>query len=178
MKKFLLLLLVLTVCLSAFIGCSDFDNKNTESDDEENFNAQNTEQVSNFPKGPPALSVTDGKTTIPAWRGTCSWMFENEGGTISGINSDSPHPLDCKDDIQAIKISDNTTLTLNFEASPTKITVKRYKLNASDYDTYDDITVTENKIKVKDKDYLYEVIAKWDTDSYGGTVYYAFRTEN
>ena len=51
MKKFLLLLLVLTVCLSAFIGCSDFDNKNTESDDEGNFNAQNTEQVSNFPKG-------------------------------------------------------------------------------------------------------------------------------
>lgn len=29
MKKFLLLLLVMTVCLSSLIGCSDFDNENS-----------------------------------------------------------------------------------------------------------------------------------------------------
>lgn len=178
MKRILLIILSLTLCLPVFSGCGkepDFFDVVTlfiPTDDQ-------TAQPSNFPAEPPTLYVIAGKKTIDAWRGTFSWFVENGDGTGSGINADSPHPLDCTDRIQAIKVTEKTTLALNFDENPTNITVRRYKLSSSDYDSYDEITVSGNSIEVKAGDYLYEVIANWknNTKPYNGTVYYAFRTE-
>lgn len=135
--------------------------------------------ASNFPAEPPILTVSDGETTITAWRGTYSRLVEGEDGFGSGITADSAHPLDCKDNIQTINVSKNTTLALNFESAPTSITVKRYKLSTTDYDAFEKIADSRNMIDAKAGDYLYEVIAKWDdpAKSYSGTVYYAFCTE-
>ena len=137
------------------------------------------QNTSDFPSEPPILSVGDVKTTISAWRGTYSWMIENENGLSSGITADSMHPLDCKDDIPFIKVFGNTTLSLIFASEPTSITVKKYKSNATDYDSYEKISGISNMIEVKAEDCLYEIIAKWNdpTKSYSGTVYYAFCTE-
>ena len=135
---------------------------------------------SKFPSEPPTLTVSDGETTITAWRGTYSWLIEDEDGMGSGISVDSAHPLDYKDSSQRINVSQNTELTLNFESVPTSISVKRYKLNATDYDAFEKIADSYNMIiDAKAGNYLYEVIAKWEDNSipYSGTVYYAFCTE-
>ena len=135
---------------------------------------------SKFPSEPPTLNVSDGETTIIAWRGTYSWLIEGEDGMGSGISVDSAHPLDYKDSIQRLNLSQNTELTLNFESAPTSISIKRYKLNATDYDAFEKIADRYNMIiDAKVGNYLYEVIAKWDdpSKSYSGTVYYAFCTE-
>lgn len=134
-------------------------------------------QASNFPAKPSHLSVSDGISTIQAWRGTYSWYVENEDGTGSGICADSSHPLDSKDRVPAIKVTQKTTLTLNLEGNPSKITVKRYNLSTNDHDSYKEIAINGNQIEVKSGDYLYEVIASWSSQAYNGTVYYAFRTE-
>ena len=86
---------------------------------------------SKFPSEPPTLTVSDGETTITAWRGTYSWMIEGEDGMGSGITVDSAHPLDYKDSIETINLSQNTKLTLNFESAPTSVSIKRYKLSAT-----------------------------------------------
>ena len=178
MKRTLLIILSLILCLPVFWGCGkepDFYDVVTvfiPTDGQ-------TAQPSNFPAEPPTLYVSNGKKAIDASYGTYSWFFDNEDGTGSSINADGSHPLDYKDHIQAIKVTKKTTLTLNFEEAPTSITVKRYNFNTSDYGSYDEITVNGNSIEAEAGEYLYEVIAKWNNNSkpYGGTVYYAFRTE-
>ena len=139
-----------------------------------------SENSSKFPSEPPTLTVSDGETTITAWRGTYSWMIEGEDGMGSGITVDSAHPLDYKDSIETINLSQNTKLTLNFESAPTSVSIKRYKLSATDYDAFEKIADSYNMIiDAKAGSYLYEVIAKWEdpSKSYSGTVYYAFCTE-
>lgn len=134
---------------------------------------------SKFPSEPPTLTVSDGETTITAWRGTYSWMIEGEDGMGSGVSVDSAHPLDYKDSIETINLSQNTKLTLNFESAPTSVSIKRYKLSATDYNAFEKIADSYNTIDAKAGNYLYEVIAKWEdpSKSYSGTVYYAFCTE-
>ena len=139
-----------------------------------------SQSSSKFPSEPPALTVSDSETTITAWRGTYSWMIEGEDGMGSGVSVDSAHPLDYKDSIETINLSQNTKLTLNFESAPTSVSIKRYKLSATDYDAFEKISASYNMIiEAKAGDYLYEVIAKWEdpSKSYSGTVYYAFCTE-
>ena len=195
MKRFLLIILTLSLCLPAFSGCAkecdhswqrtaNFDqhtavDKCTICEETRMYTDRDSlpAQTSNFPNKPPFLYVHDGKTQIKALRGTYSWFFENEDGTGSGICADSSHPLECKDKIPAIKVAQKTTLTLNLEGNPSKITVKRYNLSTNDHDNYKEIAVNGNLIEVKAGDYLYEVIASWSPQAYNGTVYYAFRTE-
>lgn len=130
-----------------------------------------------FPFEPPHLFVIGEKNAVDAWRGTSSWMTEGEDGIASGIESDSPHPLECKDDLPILEITKKTTVNLKFEAAPSKITVKRYKASTTDYDNFDELTVSGNSFEAKAGDYVYEIIASWSSQAYNGTVYYAFRTE-
>ena len=195
MKRTLLIILMISLCLPAFSGCAEecehswqrtanFDqhtavDKCTICEETRMYTDRDSlpAQASSFPNQPPFLYVHDGKTQIKAWRGTHSWYVENEDGTGSGVCADSSHPLECKDSVPAIKVAQKATLTLNLEGNPSKITVKRYNLNTKNYDNYDEIIVSGNLIEVKSGDYLYEVIASWSSQAYNGTVYYAFRTE-
>ena len=195
MKRILLIILMISLCLPAFSGCAkecehswqrtaNFDqhtavDKCTICEETRMYTDRESlpAQASNFPAKPSHLSVSDGISTIQAWRGTYSWYVEKEDGTGSGVCADSSHPLESKDNITAIKVAQKATLTLNLEGNPSKITVKRYKLSTNDHDNYDEITITGNQIEVKSGDYLYEVIASWSSQAYNGTVYYAFRTE-
>ena len=171
MKQILILIITAIICLSAFSGCTE------PSEEPVDLKVTFSENLTNFPKEPPVLFVRDGDMRIKAWRGTCSWMVEGEDGLGHGLESDSPHPLDCKDSLPTIDVGWGTSLTLNFEGRPTKITVKRYAPNTTNYDDYETVKVSEGTIEVKAGDYLYEVIATWSGEKYSGTVYYAFRTE-
>ncbi len=171
MKRILILILTAIICVSAFSGCAE------QSEEPVDLDVTFSENLTSFPKEPPALFARDGDTRIKAWRGTSSWIVEGEDGISNGVNTDSPHPLDLRESIPAITLKKKTSLTLSFEGRPTKITVKRYDPNATDYDDYETVKVSDGIIEVKAGDYLYEVIATWSGEKYSGTVYYAFRTE-
>lgn len=177
MKQYLIILIALSVCLAVFSGCAVPDASPSEAPASQG--EATTEQASNFPAEPPHLGVSNGTVTVTAWRGTCSWLVENEDGTASGINADSMHPLDCKDSVPSLKMAKKGTLAFSFEEAPTSITVRRYRLNSTDYNAYEEIPVEDSTIEVKPGNYLYEVIVKWDRANkpYNGTVYYAFSTE-
>lgn len=178
MKQHLLMLIALSVCLAAFSGCAVPDASPSEVPAAHGGSV--TDQASNFPAEPPHLGVSDGNAAVTAWRGTCSWLVENDDGTGSGINTDTMHPLDCKEGIPSLKMAKKGTLTFIIDEAPTSITVRRYRLNSSDYDAYEEIPVEDGTIEVKRGNYLYEVIAKWNHPNkpYSGTVYYAFSTIN
>ena len=178
MKQHLLILIALSVCLAVFSGCAVSDANPNEVPAAQGGNV--TEQASNFPAEPPHLGVSDGNATVTAWRGTCSWLVENEDGTASGINADSMHPLDCKEGTPSLKITKRGTLAFSFEEAPTSVTVRRYRLNSSDYDAFEEIPAEGGTIEVKPGNYLYEVIVKWNHPNKpnSGTVYYAFSTIN
>ena len=176
MKQYLLILIALSVCLAAFSGCAVPDASPSEVPAAQGGSV--TDQASNFPAEPPHLHVSDGSATVTAWRGTYSWLVEKEDGTGSGITTDTPHPLDCKEGIPSLKIAKRTSLSFSFEESPSSITVRRYRLNTSDYNAYEEIPVDGSSIEVKPGNYLYEVIVTWKNPRkpYSGTVYYAFST--
>ena len=201
MKKLSLMIFAVLMCLSAFSGCAkkcehnwqrtaNFD-QHTAVDKcaicEETRMYTDPDAISAevqlpavptiFPFEPPHLFVIGNKNAVDAWRGTSSWMAEGEDGIGSGIESDSPHPLECKDDLPILEITKKTTVNLKFEAAPSKITVKRYKASTTDFDNFDELTVSGNLIEVKAGNYVYEIIASWSGQTYNGTVYYAFRTE-
>ena len=177
MKQYLLMLIALSVSLAALSGCAAPDASPSEVPAAQGGCV--TDQASNFPAEPPHLRISDGNAAVTAWRGTCSWLVENEDGTGSGINTDTMHPLDCKEGIPSLKMTKRGLLTFSFEEAPTSITVRRYRLNSSDYDAYEEIPAEGGTIEVKPGNYLYEVIVKWNhpNQPYGGTVYYAFSTE-
>ncbi len=205
MKRILLNILTLCLCAAAFASCGtkcDHDWERTANYDthtavdkcsicEETRMYTERDSMSTapndevqwpvvptiFPLAPPHLFVSDGKNAVEAWRGTSSWFTEDESGMGTGVNSDSMHPLECKDTLPSLEITKKSTVTFNFEAAPSKITVKRYKLNATDYDDYDEITASLDSFEAKAGDYVYEIIASWSGENYSGTVYYAFRTE-
>ena len=130
-----------------------------------------------FPLAPPYLAVICDEPAVYAWRGTSSWMTVDADGMGSGIESDSPHPLQCKDSLPILEITKKSTISLRFEAAPSKITVKRYKSSTTDYDDFDEIEVNGASFEAKSGDYVYEIIASWNGTDYNGTVYYAFKTE-
>ncbi len=164
-------MLAALMCLSVFSSCG------TNEPAAPYPLPEGTVKPGNFPAEPPFLYVQNSKTQIQAWRGTTSWMYDNNDGTWSGIQSDSMHPLDCQSSLPVIKVRQRTTLTLYFEGDPTEITVRRYKPDAKDFEDFDEIKVSGNTFDVKADDYVYEVRASWEAQKYSGTVYYAFRTE-
>ena len=177
MKKYLFILLAISVFLSALAGCDTPDAGEGEAP--VIHGEAVTEQASNFPAEPPHLHVSGGSTAVTAWCGTYSWLVEKEDGTGSGITTDTPHPLECKEGIPSLKLTKKATLVFSTEGNPTSITVRRYRLNSTDHSAYEEIPLENNSIEVRPGDYLYEVIVKWNHPQfpYSGTVYYAFSTE-
>jgi hypothetical protein len=170
MRRFLLLILAIITCLSVITGCA---REGTVQNGGVPFEA------SDFPKEPPHLEITGGKSVLFAWRGTSSWNVKRLDGTGTGIQTDCPHPLDCIGNIPALKVFGNTTLKLSFEASPDRIIVRRYSAHAKDYEAYTEVEVKGNSLTVEGGNHLYEVIATWNESplrTYYGTAYYAFCT--
>lgn len=170
MRRILILFLALCACFAMIAGCSH--TPPAPLGDPAN-------PTPNFPNGPPILDITGGKSVLIAWRGTTSWNVEGLNGTGTGIQMDSPHPLDCIGNIPTIKVFGETTLKLSFESAPDSIVVRKYQTNAGGYDAYEEISVKGTFLEVGAENCLYEVIAKWEDSllrSYNGTVHYAFCT--
>lgn len=178
MKSRRILVSLLAVCLCALSLSGCITASIIESPLETIKQPVDHDQSSRFPAAPPALTVSGGGTSISAWRGTFSWTTANKDGTETTTHGDSMHPLECMDALNGFKLTGKSSVKLNFDEKPTGITVKRYRLDETNYDSFEEITVVGNSFELEAGDYLYEVIATWDqwTKSYGGTVHYAFYT--
>lgn len=139
---------------------------------------QNQEDARIIWKEPPALAVVCGDTSVGALTGTTSWLYKNVDGTFSGINADSMHPLEnnSKEYLLVLETRE-TTATLRFEEDPDSISVHCWDAKNWGNTLAESEAVAEkgNEISLKQGAYVYEVIAKWDSnEDYGGTVYYSF----
>jgi hypothetical protein len=118
------------------------------------------------------------KYNLTALLGTYSWRYENEDGTMAGIEADSLHPLDAVKDLPAIiKSDDMSEIELIFSMPPDLFTVRRwldkYSGDAQAYGQYYEMMEVSNKAVALSNDgngYVYEIHATWQQ----GNAYYAF----
>ena len=158
MKKLFSILFVLVFCFFAFSGCSYTKDKlNLGKNDK--------------PDAPPDLIVKYEEQTIKAWRGTYAWEING-----NFIMSDSVGPLDIKDRLPWLQLSNETKLTFDFEFKPTSIKVERCSIDAIDYNDLIEIPITKSSIKIDKGGYIYFITASWndETKNYNGTADYAF----
>lgn len=85
----------------------------------------NSENVTVILEEPPALSVISGQTAMGALLGTYSWQRKNPDGTFTGIESDSAHPLDCRDALLLFDTNEKTAI-LDFLEEPDSILNSTY----------------------------------------------------
>ena len=128
--------------------------------------------------GPPWLAVVSDQTSVGAMLGTYSWERRNSDGTITSMEADSAHPLDCRDELTLLDTTQATAL-LQFLKEPDAILSVRCWSDAhwSDLSAQsEDVTVNGNEIELKPGGYIYEITARWDSQSGygGGTAHYSF----
>ena len=177
-RLFWLLVLILSVTLLAACGKTAADTENTAGTGTFLSVAQDV-----FPEAPPMMTVVCGEESVTAWRGTYSWHVQLDGDLGRGKQADSMHPLDVSD-IPVIAVGETTTVTLAFDvpqdaAVPMQsIIVRRYRIDADDYEDYETVTADGTALTLTAEDALYEVIASWDVSdgAYSGDAHYAFRT--
>ena len=127
---------------------------------------------------PPWLAVVSDQTSTGAILGTYSWKRRNSDGTTTSIEADSAHPLDCRDALALLDTTE-TTAQLQFQEEPEAILSVRCWSDVHWGDPSaqsEDVAVHRNEIELKPGRYIYEVTAKWDTQSGygGGTARYSF----
>ena len=130
---------------------------------------------------PPVLTVVSDETATAALLGTYSWQRENADGTWTHWLADSLHPLDCRELLSPPLETWETTATLRFVEEPDQIVQVQCWSDSHWFDTSaagEEVVFSGNTIDLKSGGYIYEVTARWDTDSgYGGTAHYSFYVE-
>lgn len=151
-------------------------------------------------KEPPALTVVCGKESVEALRGTTSWMYENEDGTSTGIESDSVHPLQAKEFMPQLKLVPTQYSSiepfkayLRWDVAPDWIVVRYWsedswgEINSESEMIPVNATIIEYNIEnkplfpivLKEGNYIYEVIADWNNyENFSGKAHYSFYTAN
>lgn len=148
---------------------------------------------------PPELNIICADEKVAALKGTYSWEYKNEDGTYTGVEADSAHPLECKDNMPDIGIVYATTSALHprktylqFDIIPAEVEVrywseedwnnvdaesKELDVSVLEVDYADGSYATRYSIELLEGNYIYEVIAKWNgSEEYSGTVHYSFYT--
>ena len=126
---------------------------------------------------PPALRVSGGSETITALRGTSSWHYLNADGTSTGIESDSVHPLEAKQYMPGLDMTEGR-IEFFFETMPDEITAECWPVSEWDNPETESQTVPVDTVwlEILPGGHVYEITAKWDSPEYGGTARYSFFT--
>ena len=150
-------------------------------------------------KEPPELTIVCGEEQATALKGTYSWEYSNGDGTSTGIEADSMHPLDSKEYMNELPLAysykssvDSFKAHLQFEAAPDEVEIRYWDESCwNDYsaeseelivqvieaDYVDGGFSTDYTAKLLEGNYIYEVVAKWNSsEDYGGTARYSFYT--
>lgn len=118
-------------------------------------------------KNPPTLKVIYQDKSIEARRGTYTWTVDNNDGTNTTTNGDSPAPNELVKNSTPLIVPPKSNLTLDFTDKPENTIVNIWQDNKPIKQT-----ITDNKLLMpglKDS-VVYEVIATWKQ----GTASYAF----
>ncbi len=124
---------------------------------------------------PPALTIVSDQTAYGALRGTYSWTKKNIDGTVTSMETDSLHPLDCKNLLPLLETTE-ATATLRFSWEPDTVSVRCWSDGhwGNTAAGSEDVTVSENVMTLKPGACIYEITAVWDTNNEcGGTVSYS-----
>lgn len=144
-------------------------------------------------KAPPALTVICGTETVNALGGTYSWSYQNDDGTWIGVESDCIHPLDSKEYMTPLQIHytpdssvDPLRAYLKWDILPDKVTVNCWSGEYwGVYDAESESVFAETDpqnpdrytIKLKDGEYIYDVVAQWrGKETWNGTAHFSFYT--
>ncbi len=146
-----------------------------------------------IPKEPPELTVLCDEKTVTAMRGTSSWTYAQQDGTSVSICADSMHPLSAKEHMPVLDLLpsyfshiDPLAAYLHWDITPDTVFVRAW--NEADWGAADaageELAVkmpapdfADFTVSLKDGNYIYEVIAEWNTqESFGGTASYSFCT--
>lgn len=141
----------------------------------------------------PRLTVASDNNTIKALTGTLSWTYTDKDGTAVSVAGDSAHPLMCREIMPCLTIPEpdrsgvcSLDVCLRFGKAPNEFPPSNLTARCWPADSWGDtdargeaVTVTrEDKnifLVLKDGDYIYEVIAEWDSSkSAEGSVRYSF----
>ena len=126
---------------------------------------------------PPVLTVVSDNTAATALLGTYQWEKKRADGTTEHSIADSAHPLDCRELFTLLETREGTA-ELDFARMPGEIFSARCWSDeywGEPMAEGEPVAVHGNEITLKPGAYVYQVGARWDTDSgYGGTAYYAF----
>lgn len=127
---------------------------------------------------PPVLAVVSDETARTALPGTYSWERKHTDGTAVSIEADSPHPLDCRDQLSPPLETAETAATLRFTEEPDRIVSVQCWSDSHWSDPSADggeVELCGDAIELKPGGYIYEVTAQWDAGGgYGGTAHYSF----
>jgi hypothetical protein len=164
--NFKLSFLTLTlIFLLSMMGCSGINDANESPDNDrpivesgigKTFEATTLE--------PPTLSIDVGEKTLKPTLGTYSWIFENEDGTETAVESDSLAPPELINNDNSLQVTVDTKVELNFEIQPDSYSVRIW-------DDDNNVIGASNKVVLFGKGkVIYEVLAHWEQ----GTASYVF----
>ena len=166
-----ILIFAMTACQSQ-ISCPAADEPNQMNAPGSNGASKPTS------KEPSELKVLDSTCIgIVANKGTYTWTYDNGDGIQTGVCADSSYPLEWQEFLVPMTTSDDT-VELHFDVQPQEISVRCWSeeywgmVEAKE----ENVTLSENSLKLKDGGYIYEVVAKWTGENLAaeGTVHYGF----
>lgn len=125
---------------------------------------------------PPTLEFFSGEETGTAVINGYSWSYDNFDGAWNSMETDGLHPLDCGEYMDTV-MAQAETLTLVFGAAPESYTVRCWPDTAIENreEAREQTPVTDGwEISLLEGGYVYQVIAKFEYESFRGTAYYCF----
>ncbi|GEK90035.1 hypothetical protein SAMN04488100_13410 [Alkalibacterium putridalgicola] len=146
-------------------ACSDTNGTNNEMNEADNEQNETTNPSSDesYPE-PPNLTIHADGEMFSAVMGTYSWTIDNEDGTQTSVEADSASPPELVTTTDPIQVTEDTTVTLDFEEEPESYTVRIWDEDNTILSESDEVDLSgEGEV-------IYEVWAQWPQ----GTASYAF----
>lgn len=127
------------------------------------------------PTAAPAAKLVYGGDSTPAFPGSFYWEYIGEDAEDRAICADGPHPLDCRESLTPIRLSDGTAL-LAFEEDPDSVTVTCWPDSAwGNTDAAGEAVELDGfEIQLKPGGYIYSVTARWGGQNGTGSASYYF----
>ncbi len=179
--KRLFVLFLAAICAIVFCCCD-------EASVMKNSDSQNYENVFD---SVPDLTVVCTDKSVMALKGSTTWTYTSDSGKGQSFCSDSMHPLQAVEHMESLSLLPSRysrfeplLATLIFDKlSPDKVTVRCWDESCIDKSDSpaEEIPVvkdgTDYTLKLLDGNYIYEVVAEWNTNAnYSGVVHYSFYT--
>lgn len=167
----ILLVLSMTACVAKpDIGTTDATEQSIQPSEE---SVQETIQEESELQSPPDLTVTAGMDSFVITSGNCSWVARGQAGEMGAFVACGAHPLDDIRDHE-FRVIDRNSAELSFPATPNVMVVRRWP--ASDLGNPDaegeTVSLDNFTLAIEAGQWVYEIKATWDRDTWGGEASY------